>query len=282
MTKEEYEDVKSIFSMVKSDDIDKVIYESKSKVLMRFFSLHRRNVISWLPISKNDSILEIGGECGVISSYLSDKSKIVDTVIPDRYERIFASECLKHKNNVSVFSTLSDCNKKEYSLVTMIGSLPKASEYFDDSDNEACFKLLKYAYLHLADEGILFAALPNKFGLKYFAGYSEDYTNEVYAGILGNTRNKKVDLFGKNTLLELLGKAGFKKIEFYYPYPDYLFTEEIYSDYKLPKEGDLGINNRDFFGDNTKIFPENYAWNEIVNEGLFTTFSNSFIVLAKK
>ena len=51
-------------------------------------------------------------------------------------------------------------------------------------------------------------------------------------------------------------EAGFGKLYFYYPYPDYKFPSCIYSEDWLPQAGELMDNRRNFDRDRLKLFDE--------------------------
>lgn len=65
---------------------------------------------------------------------------------------------------------------------------------------------------------------------------------------------------------------------FFYPYPDYKLPTTIYSDEWLPKAGELKNNNLNYDNDRMKLFDEDRAFEQIVEEGMFPFFSNSFLV----
>ena len=71
-------------------------------------------------------------------------------------------------------------------------------------------------------------------------------------------------------------------MQFYYPYPDYKLPMAIYSDKFLPSLGDLRNNMRNFDGDRVILFDEGKAFDNIIENGLFPEFSNSFLVIAYK
>lgn len=86
---------------------------------------------------------------------------------------------------------------------------------------------------YLKPEGRLLIAIENRLGLKYFAGAPEDHTDLHFFGINGYPGNQSVRTFSKNELGELLENSGFPFLRFYYPYPDYKFPTEIFTDESL-------------------------------------------------
>ena len=56
----------------------------------------------------------------------------------------------------------------------------------------------------------------------------------------------------------------------------------IYSDEYLPKTDELTMNTRNFDRDRYVMFDEEKAFGTVIKEGLFSEFSNSFMVTIKK
>ena len=79
----------------------------------------------------------------------------------------------------------------------------------------------------------------------------------------------------------MIAAAGFGRQDFYYPYPDYKLPEVIFSDDYLPKANELTMNHRNFDFDRVEIFDENKVYAGLIEEGLFSEFSNSFLVVAQ-
>lgn len=69
---------------------------------------------------------------------------------------------------------------------------------------------------------------------------------------------------------------------FYYPYPDYKFPTAIYSDRRLPRQGELIDNMRNFDRDRMVAFNEKYVFDEIIKDRMFGLFSNSYFAVLGK
>ena len=68
--------------------------------------------------------------------------------------------------------------------------------------------------------------------------------------------------------------------KFYYPYPDYKFMTDIYSDEYLPDKGSLTNNLRNFDQDRMILFDESKVFDTLIDNDLFPQFSNSFFIEA--
>ena len=76
-------------------------------------------------------------------------------------------------------------------------------------------------------------------------------------------------------------EAGFSRLVFHYPYPDYKFAREIYSDARLPQPGELKDPVHNYDLDRVINFSEELVFSEIIRAGQFPFFSNSFLVVAR-
>lgn len=61
-------------------DYNRIIAETASWPVMYHFSNIRQNIVEWAPITKEDSVLEIGSGCGAITGALARKAKEVNCI----------------------------------------------------------------------------------------------------------------------------------------------------------------------------------------------------------
>jgi hypothetical protein len=125
-------------------------------------------------------------------------------------------------------------------------------------------------------------AIENKFGLKYFAGCSEDHLGTYFSGLEGYHEGGNARTFTRQGLEKILSKTGIYEYEFYYPYPDYKFMTTIYSDKYLPKKGELSNNLRNFDRDRVLLFDETLVFDQVIEDGEFPLFSNSYLLMVGK
>ena len=227
---------------------------------------HRANVVEWLNVAPGKSALEIGAQCGAISS-----------VIAKKYETYVALDTSPEM--AEVFQSRKDTEGIEYVISDPRAYATNHPESFDDIYiiGDASDETIKVAYTMLKKDGRLIIATENRFGLKYFAGTREDSTDTLYAGIEGD-----VEVYSKNGLSKALSDAGFSNTGWYYPYPDLYFTQTIYSDEHLPKQGELIQNVTNYHSDRIVAFKEEKAYDIIIKEGEYPFFANSFLVIAYK
>ncbi len=231
-------------------------------------SLSRCNIIQWFPFTEDMKVLEIGCETGILTSEVALKVNHVDLIEKDDSLQRLCQKRLEKLDNITFIDTIN----KDYDVVLMIGTLEKLDEYSMDKDT-----LLKNAYQSLKPGGTLLLAFDNQFGLKYFAGGLEFNTLQPYHVLEAKTQYAQT----KKDIEDVFNKWDCH-VQFYYPFPDYRFTKEIYSDDHLPKVGDLYGYSYEY-GENKNItFDENKVRDQIIQQDMFPFFANSYLVAIRK
>ncbi|MDD4095507.1 MAG: class I SAM-dependent methyltransferase [Oscillospiraceae bacterium] len=242
------------------------------------FSAQRTNIISWLPIEPTHRVLEIGSGCGAVTGKLAEMSGRVQCVELSKKRSLINAHRHREQDNIEIavsnFLDFKDAGK--YDWITLIGVLEYANLFMNEEDSFAA--MLRRLKNFLIPGGRMVIAIENKLGLKYWAGCKEDHTGSLFEGLQGYP-NSAVNTFSRKELIEILASAGFAEHEFYYPYPDYKFVSNIFSERFLPGIGSLRQNMNNFDQTRLFLFDESQVWDQIVSAGLFPEFSNSFLVL---
>ena len=171
-----------------------------------------------------------------------------------------------------------------FDLITMIGVLEYTPSYFTGDD--PIVEALQQARSLLNNNGILIVAIENQLGLKYFNGCAEDHNGEPFFGINDQYQPGTFRTFGKKELQEQFRQAGFDRLEFMYPFPDYklpqlLLREESFQSDTLELTYLTGqYPSRDYGRYADKIFQEARVWNLLTKNGLVRDLANSFLVFA--
>lgn len=240
----------------------------------------RGNVISWIPFEKEDRVLEIGGEAGAITNALAGLCAGVDSVECDETLAKASEERFKDVKNVCcLHGRLDEMEEKlqpEYDAVVISGALKYADRYAANAQ-----ELLELSVKKLKKNGRLILIAENKYGLKYFAGAREKYMKGLYSTLEGYDEKEGVVLYSKRAMTDMLERAGITSYKVYYPYPDYVYTSEVYSDDYLPKEGSLNDNLWNLDEDRLMVFDESKAFDQIIKDGLFDMFANSFLIIGQ-
>ncbi len=279
---------KKMLSLVSSKNFskkkDELLNQKPSWPIIYHFSQVRENLLRWYDFKKDASLLEVGAGCGALTGMLCSKLKNVTAIelTARRAETIY--QRYKDVKNLTVITgNIADIKlTSKFDYVTCIGVLEYAGRY---SNTQTPFEdFLAELKSHLAKNGTLIIAIENKFAIKYWAGAREDHTGKLFDSIENYPDNKGTQTFERNELIKMLRNVGFKKTEFYYPFPDYKMPVEIFSDEYQPTlqhniKADVfptvdRSQPRDF------LFDEKLAMDNMIKTGLWQQFANSFLIFA--
>lgn len=253
--------IEDLLEIVKTTDkaaYGQVIIDRKSWPILYHLSSSRENLLNWIPVDKKARVLEVGAECGALTGMFCRKAASVLAI--DSSDENCQVNRIRHKDesNLEVvfgdYKTILDSRDEKYDLITLIGG-----EYDYSS-------VLPYFKNKLRGDGRIVIAVDNRLGLKYMAGCSSDGSYMVT----------------KSMLESALKQSGFSDYEFYYPYPDYRLPSAVFSDDHLPSKGELLRSFRYSDKDKYSFFDESKVYDDILSEGSFPTFSNSFLVVIGK
>lgn len=271
---EDIRQLQEITQQYQEEDYHSQITARKNWTAMYQLAESRGNVIEWIGFLQHAKVLELGAGCGAVTSVLLRGGASVTCQDENiHYCEINAARHQKAEGLTVYAMPFEQCAAQldnDYDAVILIGMLAKA-----DADT-----LLQKLRMHLKPQGKLVIALENKFGLKYWAGNKEAYTHTYFAGLENTAARQGVRLFTRKSLEALLEKHGFKATQFYYPYPDYRFAQDVYSDDCLPKKGDLTYHIANYEDDRIVLFDEQKVFDSIIEEGQFPLFSNSYLCIA--
>lgn len=239
----------------------------------------RQNLLNSFDFRNKSLALEVGGGFGALTGVLCDNfDKVVSVELSKRRAEGLYKRHSKRKNLEVIAANLNDIDfENKFDYVTLIGVLEYAISFTEGPD--PFFSFLMNIKKHIKDDGSLLIAIENRLGLKYWCGAPEDHSGKPYDGILGYKDFHKANTFSKKELTDLLKRCGFNNIKFFYPYPDYKMPLAVFSDDNLPTVEKLaGIADPNPY--NAVIPNEKDIIPYLVNEGVFPTFSNSFLVEA--
>ena len=259
----------------------RVIDERGSWPVLYHFSKQRENIVEWLPITKNDKVLEVGSGCGAIAGALCEKAGSVTCVdLSRRRSRINAyrhAECDNLTIKVGNFADVEPELDRDYDFICLIGVFEYGISYVGGQTPFEDF--LNIIKSHVKPGGRIVIAIENKLGMKYFAGCREDHMGTYFSGITNYVDGGHARTFSRKGLEKIFENCGVSDVHFYYPYPDYKFMTMLYSDKRLPGKGELSNNLRNFDRDRILLFDEKNAFDGVSEDGLFPVFSNSFLVI---
>ena len=259
----------------------KIIEENDDWSHLYHLSKERQNIVSWLPICKNDKVLDIGAGMGAITGELcklAGEVRCVDLSL--KRSKVNANRNKEYDNlsiSVGNFTDIEPTLGEDYDWIMLIGVFEYAISYINSATPFEDF--LKIMMKHLKPNGRIVIAIENRLGLKYFAGCKEDHTCGFFDGITNYVNGGQVRTFSKNGLCKIFDAVNITNYHFYYPYPDYKLPNTIFSDKRLPVAGELKDNIRNFDQDRLLLFDETKAYDSFIEDGTFPMFSNSFEVI---
>ncbi|MGN0334328.1 MAG: hypothetical protein ACI4DV_01520 [Lachnospiraceae bacterium] len=162
-----------------------------------------------------------------------------------------------------------------YDFLIVTDAFGKVRMHF--SGNSPYADALKLLKAHLNPGGHVILAVDNKYGLSFFAGCPEQLTGRYFEGLEGYPHTEGIRTFSKEAVLEMAAEAGFTSVKTYYPYPDYRYMTEMYSDEKLPLPGELKTDFCNFEQERVVLFDEAKVFDGLIREGRFAEFSNSYL-----
>lgn len=261
-----------------------VMEARKSWPILYHLSPLRENIVDWIPMKKSDKVLEVGSGCGAITGVLSKKAGNVTCVeLSKKRSMINAyrhSDCDNITIHVGNFKDIEPELPKDFDYICLIGVFEYGQSYI--GGDKPYHDFLNILMPHLKEGGRIIIAIENKYGMKYFAGCKEDHLGTYFSGIENYAGGGGVRTFGRRGLEKIFRSCGIQEYHFYYPYPDYKFMTTLYSDAYLPGKGELSNNIRNFDRDRMVLFDERNAFDGVVEEGMFSLFSNSYIAVIGK
>ncbi|MEF9988303.1 MAG: class I SAM-dependent methyltransferase [Christensenella sp.] len=270
-----------LLEIVKSNaTYDDILMDDNRWSILYHLHSGRENVLAWYPFTGEETVLEVGAGCGAITGLLARSCKrVVCNDISLRRSQINAYKNSEYSNiEIDVGNFMSVDFKEKFDIITLIGVLEYAENYVHEEN--PFVSMLKITKGMLKEGGKLIIAIENKFGLKYWAGCREDHTARFYEGIEGYPNTQGVRTFSKKQLCAMLQEAGLAQYEFYYPLPDYKFAKTVFSDKRLPSAGEIGDIYHNYDNDRLVTFDEPSVYDQVIHEGMFDFFANSFLITA--
>ncbi len=247
----------------------------RANLLRPFASLLRGNV------------LEVGAGCGAVTRFLGENGGEVLALEGSARRARIARERTADLSNVTVVCEQLDAfsTPKTFDAILSIGVLEYAAIYGTDK-NQPHVAFLQSLQERLSPDGVVFIAIENRLGLKYFAGAREDHVGAEFHGINDGYDPESVATFGRAELTKLLDMAGLPKQAFFYPCPDYKLPVTMLSDPLLEQHPDLAstLLAQSAIADPQRpadpTFSLEQGWTSLGRNQLLGSLANSFLVVA--
>ena len=266
------------------EEFNRVISERKSWPILYHFSHIRENILSWIPFTGEEKVLEIGSGCGAVTGALCERVKEVTCIeLSMKRSKINAYRHQDQDNLKILVGNFQEIEKnltEKYDYITLIGVFEYGESYIRSENPYVDF--LRIISKHLKPDGKIILAIENRLGLKYWAGCTEDHFGTLFEGIQGYPKTKGVKTFSRKEFNGILEEAGNLKADWYYPYPDYKFPMTIHSDRHLPASGELHMRDYNFDRLRLDLFQESQVYNTLLSNDLYPQFANSFLLVIGK
>ncbi len=261
--------------------LEEFLTEEVPYPIVYHLSRERENILCWYPFDQGAHILEVGAGCGALSGALCRNEVQVTSVdLSLKRSRINYERNQQYENLQIYVGNLNDMVfAEQFDYIILNGVLEYALSFTEGSHPYETF--LENQLKYLKKDGKLLLAIENRLGLKYFAGAPEDHTDAVGLGLNRYRGNRSVRTFSKTELTSLLKACGLEHIRFYYPYPDYKFPNEIFTDETLQKNG-YGRDYYNYLEGRLELFSESMVAQDLAREDIAGTLANSFLVEAKR
>ena len=241
------------------------------------FSHIRENILNWYPFKEDAILLEVGSGCGALTGLLCQKVKKVYSIELTEQRANINFERHKEYSNLEIFigNIMNMKFDVKFDYIILNGVLEYADSFIHT--REPFYDLLNFLKKLLKVNGRLLIAIENRFGIKYFSGAGEDHTEKIFEGINGYTNNSGVRTFDKYELENLFKAVKFKDWKFYYPYPDYKFPTQIFTDTSIDSR-DLQNEYPLYNTEKLELFNEFKVSEDFQKMKIMGYFANSFLI----
>lgn len=267
-----------ILDIVKNDiDVEKMDADEMSYPILYHLSHVRQNILLWYPFEKGCRILEVGSGCGAITELLCQRAENVTSVeLSKRRATINYERNKKYDNLEIIVGNLNDVAVEEkYDYIILNGVFEYAASFTEGDTPYETF--LSSIAERLKSTGTILIAIENRLGAKYFSGAPEDHLNLYFTGINEYPNINTVRTFTRTEMKSICDNVGLVCDKFYYPYPDYKFSYEIFTD-KTINSTMYGTEMFQFDETRLDLIREDKLNQTLAKEKVADVFANSFLV----
>ncbi len=278
--------------MEEAEDVSSASFELEGYIKDWSSTYHlcssRANLFRGFHFKEGAAALELGAGCGALTRFLGECGLCVDAVEGSSRRAIIAKKRCRGLDNVTIIQ--SNFNQLElpgqsYDYIFLIGVLEYAAMFQDaDSDQDALRSILNKAQEALRPDGVLFVAIENRMGLKYWLGANEDHIGRPYIGLYDYPQSQGIRTYDKKSLEALFCSVGLCSFRFLYPFPDYKLPQLLLTDTFIRRDRYASsplyrLSSQDYQASMHVECSEFLLWDGLHKNGMLEKFSNSFLVL---
>lgn len=276
---------KDIYNYIETNTND--IYD---EILMKddrwevFFHLSemRKSILNWYDFSENSSLLEIGAGFGALTGLFCDKCNHVTSTEKFLLRAEAIAKRYQSRNNLDVYVGAIDDIKfeKQFDYISVIGSFEYQGK--GRNDKKSYINYLKRLKTLLKPNGKILLSMENRFGIKYFCGEEDPFTGVPFMGINNYPVGAKAYTLSLHDIKEILSGAEIGNYKIYYPVPDSKMPQLIFTDDYMPTSSLKERVIPYYINKNSLVAYENDLYDDLVINGVFPFFSNSFLIECSK
>lgn len=254
------------------EGIKKALEQEDTPEVLYALSPVRENLLEWYDWNPEGRLLQIGADYGALTGMLAERLRQVDVwdcldedleVVKRRFPQTEGIHLLKQ---LPLEKLEQECYDYIFIPELRMDLLPESGNR--EHAEAGTVSLLTRLKLLLKPEGKLILAGFNRIGLRRFAGAEADEgTAAITWRLIGEMTERCMD-----------GHAP----AVYYPVPDHRLPTAVYSDKRLPEKGELSNLSVAYDKPGFRYFSEEAGFDELLQEGQFPQFADSYLVIWEK
>ncbi|MGN6714455.1 LicD family protein [Anaerocolumna jejuensis] len=261
-----------------SEEYIEIIRQDSSWPVFFQLSEMRWGLYSWYDFGENSNLLEVGAGYGALTGLFCSKCRKVTATekSPARAEALVKRFESISNLEVCIGDAATMDFQKKFDFIILTGILERQGG--GSSDKKVYAEYLQKLKKLLTPAGKILIAVENRFGLKYICGAIEPHTGKPFDGLNHYPFGTGGYSFTKEEMIAILKLAGLESYKFYYPLPDYKIPQIIYSQNYLPQTR-VGERLVPYYvNKDSLIAVENDMYDDVVENGVFEFFANSFLI----
>lgn len=263
-------------------DYSEKIAEAKDGNAIKHYSHLRENLVSWLPFRGDEKVLEVGAECGALTGCLLKMAGSVTAIEESEEWNHMNAERHSYSENLSTLT--GECRQllqglqEKYDYIFLVSD--QARKYMK-TDKEAV-SFLQFIKEYLTENGSIVIAMPNRLGLKYWAGYAEDNYGVPFEGLEGYRHSDGIRTYSWKEWQKILSLAGDFSVNVFFPEPDCYYPMTIYSEERQPRSGELKQSSFNFDHIRVQLFEDSAVFDSIIQNELYREFADAFLFVLQQ
>lgn len=237
----------------------------------------RRSLFNWYEFKKGSSLLELNGEYGALTGLFCENCKSVMSLVQDSHKgELLKKRHREYSNLRTMVGEKVGLQEEKFDYIVSVGQLEYAGN--GSKGIERYSDYLKRLLPLLKKGGTILLAVENRYGLRYFCGEKDPFTEVPFAGLNRYPDGSEAYPLSRQEIIKIIGDIPDMAYKFYYPVPDYHFPQLIFTDAFLPQSS-LRERIIPYYRDpSTLVMNESKLYDDIVDNGVFPFFSNSFLI----